>query len=60
MKQSIPSTLLAATLAAAIIATPPAGAEVLFIPGTGSSKPTAANATTLGWLDDGRYGTGPA
>lgn len=57
---AIPSALLAATLTATIAFAPSAGAEVLFIPGTGSSKPTAANTTTLGWLDDGRYGTGPA
>jgi len=57
---SVKSSAVAATLTATIAFAPSAGAEVLFIPGTGSSKPTAANATTLGWLDDGRYGSGPA
>lgn len=37
----------------------PVRAETVFVPGTGGTKPHAASATTLGWLDGQRYGTGP-
>lgn len=46
-----------AMLAAAT--SPAARAETVFVPGTGGTKPHAASATTLGWLDGQRYGTGP-
>lgn len=46
-------------LAAALTGTPQAQAQTLFVPGTGGTAPHAAAATSLAWLDGGRYGTDP-
>ncbi|WP_260938328.1 PE-PPE domain-containing protein [Mycolicibacterium llatzerense] len=48
------------TAAAVTIHAIPAHADVLFVPGTGGTKPHAAADVDLSWLDGGRYGSQPA